>query len=160
MKTLNTLKRAAGFTLIELMIAMAIVAILVRIAYPSYIEHLNRAKRAEGKTALLKAAQLQERNYVASAPSTYVDTAGLAALFRSGYGGPIYSGEDPTSNRGYYVITAVAGASGDLRQDFVLTATPNGAANYSDSKCGNLTLTSSGVQGNNGTLTVSDCWRR
>jgi type IV pilus assembly protein PilE len=140
------------------MVVVAIIAILARVAYPSYVEHLNRAKRAEGKTALLKAAQLQERNYVAN--SRYVDSAGLAGLFSAGYAGTIYSGEDPRSDRGNYTITVAPGASGDLTLDFVLTATPGGAANFSDPKCGNLTLNSAGVQGANGTLPVRDCWAR
>jgi type IV pilus assembly protein PilE len=153
----NTFRHSAGFTLIELLVVVAIIAILARVAYPSYLEYIERARRAEGKTALLKAAQLQERNYVAN--STYVDTTGLAVLFKPGYGGTIYSGEDVTSNGGYYTIAAAAGASGDLRQDFVLTATPNGA-NFSDAKCGNLSLTSAGVQGKTGSMSVNDCWNR
>jgi type IV pilus assembly protein PilE len=151
-------KPRLGFTLVEVLIAVAIVGFLAAIAYPSYVEHATRAKRAEGRTALLKAAQLQERNYVAN--STYVATAGLAALFRPGYGGPIYSSEDPTSAGGYYVITATAGPSGNLQQDFTLTATPNALANFIDSKCGNLTLDSTGTRGESGTLTLRDCWDR
>jgi type IV pilus assembly protein PilE len=151
----NTLRRTDGFSLIELMVVVAIIGLLAGVAYPSYLEQITRGKRAEGKVALLKAAQLQERNYVAS--STYADTAGLAALFRPGYAGTIYSGEDATSNRGNYVITVVLG---NQAQDFTLTATPNAAVNFSDPKCGNLTLTSAGVQGENGTLTVADCWNR
>jgi type IV pilus assembly protein PilE len=58
MRCSNTSKRATGFTLIEVMVVVAIVAILARVAYPSYLEHVTRGKRAEGKTALLKAAQL------------------------------------------------------------------------------------------------------
>jgi type IV pilus assembly protein PilE len=151
----NTFRRAHGFSLIELLVALAIIAILARVAYPSYVEHLNRAKRAEGKTALLKAAQLQERNYVAS--STYVDTAGLATLFSPGYAGTIYSGENPQAVGGNYTITVNLGVGG---QDFTLIATPNAAANFNDPKCGNLTLTSAGVQSSNGTLPVRDCWAR
>jgi type IV pilus assembly protein PilE len=159
MRCSNTSKRATGFTLIEVMVVVAIVAILARVAYPSYLEHVTRGKRAEGKTALLKAAQLQERNYVAN--STYVGTAGLADLMKPGYGGPIYSGEDPTSATGNYTITVAAGPSGNLQQDFVLTATQNAAAHFSDAKCGNLTLSSSGVRGrDSGTWSVSDCWNR
>lgn len=153
----NTLRRTGGFSLIELMVVVAIVALLAGVAYPSYLEHITRAKRAEGKAALLKAAQLQERNYIAGAPSTYADTAGLAALFRPGYAGPIYSGEDPTSNRGNYTITV---ESTDLTQNFVLRASPNGSANFSDPKCGQLTLSNAGVQGKSGTVSIADCWNR
>ena len=51
----------AGFTLIELMITVAIVGILAAIAYPSYQDSVRKGKRAEGRTALIDFLQQQER---------------------------------------------------------------------------------------------------
>jgi len=53
----------SGFTLIEVMVVVAIVGILAAIAYPSYQEHVRRANRAEARGILLEMAQLLERNY-------------------------------------------------------------------------------------------------
>lgn len=55
-----------GFTLIEVMITVAIVSILAAIAYPSYVEHVFRSRRADAKATLLELAQTMERNYLVS----------------------------------------------------------------------------------------------
>lgn len=166
-----SLERRNGFTLIEVMIAVLIVSILAAVAYPSYRDHLTRSKRAEGKAALLKAAQLQERNFIngdpnnadPNRPPTYVDTAGLARLFGLGAAAVIYSGETPGANTGWYTITVDApGVGCALDSCFVLRATPNNAAprSFTDAGCDQLTLDSAGRRGETGTLTVNDCWDR
>lgn len=60
---MKTHSREAGFTLIELMIVVAIVAILSAVAYPSYKEYIAKGRRAEMKTVLLSAQQWMERFY-------------------------------------------------------------------------------------------------
>lgn len=62
MKT--SMKPAQGFTLIELMIAVALIAIISAFAYPNYIKHVQRAKRVDAQTAVLEAAQRQEAYYI------------------------------------------------------------------------------------------------
>lgn len=56
-------KRAAGFTLVELMIVVAIIGILAAIAYPSYIDSVRKGKRADGRAALTSLLQQQERYF-------------------------------------------------------------------------------------------------
>jgi type IV pilus assembly protein PilE len=53
----------AGFTLTELLIAVAIVGILAAIAYPSYLEQIRKSRRADAEAVLMQAAQFMERIY-------------------------------------------------------------------------------------------------
>ena len=63
-----------GFTLMELLIAVAMVAILAAIAYPSYLDSVRESRRAEGKTLLLRAVNRQERFFSTSSPNSYGDS--------------------------------------------------------------------------------------
>lgn len=135
----------SGFTLIELMIGVVVVAILSSLAYPSYLEFVAKAKRTEGKAALLDAAQALERHFTNynTYPSS-LSTAGVRT----------YSGD--SAAKAAYTIAIAAGASGSLASSFTLTATP--ANGHVDAKCGNLSLDQLGVKGETGTLTAAECW--
>ncbi len=134
-----------GFTLIELMIVVVVVAVLSSLAYPSYQEFVVKAKRTEGKAALLDAAQALERHFTNynTYPSS-LSTAGVRT----------YSGD--SAAKAAYTIAIAAGASGSLASSFTLTATP--ANGHVDAKCGNLSLNQLGVKGETGTLTAAECW--
>lgn len=135
----------SGFTLIELMIVVVVVAVLSSLAYPSYQEFVAKAKRTEGKAALLDAAQALERHFTNynTYPSS-LSTAGVRT----------YSGD--SAAKAAYTIAIAAGASGSLASSFTLTATP--ANGHVDAKCGNLSLNQLGVKGETGTLTAAECW--
>ncbi len=130
-------KRQSGFTLIELMIVITIMAILAAVGYPSYTEYVLRGKRSEGRAALLDAAARQERRY---SDTNQYDTLANAQI-------------QPNSENGNYSLSVALGAG---NQSFTLTATPN----FQDPGCGNLTYTNAGVKGNSGTKSVPDCWAR
>lgn len=136
--------RQAGFTLIEVMIVVAIIGILAAIAYPSYTEYVQRGNRTEGQALLSDAAARQERYF--SQNNTYVTAADDIGKL----------GMNLSNNRsatGKYVFS-VSKVNGD--GGYTLTATQQ----FSDTKCGNLTLTANGVKGATGTgATASDCWR-
>ncbi len=150
-------KTLRGFTLLELMIVVVVIGILAAIAYPMYTEQIRKAGRAEGKSALLKAAQLQERNYTVSIPPAYTDLVGN--LYGGALAGKksISSAEDPTVP-GKYLITAVTSTVGGAAdQAYILTATPT--APFTDPICGNLTLTNTGVRGYSIVATPREqCW--
>ena len=148
----------SGFTLIELMITVLIVAILAAVAYPAYTEQIRKAKRAEGKAALLRAAQLQERAYTSSTSNVSAYSSDLAPLFGLGAGATVRSGEVPTE--GNYELTVAGIPAGDFTQAILLTATPR-SGTFDDPICGVLTLDSSGNRtfsnpNNKGTKDV--CW--
>jgi type IV pilus assembly protein PilE len=146
----KTFHRLAGFTLIELMITVAIVAILAAIAYPSYMGQVRKGKRAEAKAKLLQAVQRQERFYTDN--SAY--SADLAPLFGMAGGTAVYSGDANDAGSPYRIT--VTPAAGGIATGFTLTATQNGG--FADPSCGNLTLTNTGVKGITGTSTVRNCW--
>jgi len=133
-----------GFTLIELMITVAIVAILSTIAYPAYQGQVRKGSRAEGKAAVLKTAQALERYFtVNNAYTTSFTTLGM----------PAFSGDDSAGSK--YDLTIVAGAAG-ITTSFTVKATPRSP----DAECGRLTYTQAGQKGMelNTESTVSKCW--
>ncbi len=105
-----------GFTLIELMIAVAIVGILAAIAYPSYQDHVRRTYRSTAKADLVALAQAAERYY----------TTRAGAMTYTGATTALYSGhspaDGPAASARYNLAIAVA-ADG---QSYTLTATPVG----------------------------------
>lgn len=128
-----------GFSLIELMIAVAIVAILSSIAYPVYISQIQRGKRAEVRAVLLEAQQFMERQY--SARDQY--SANLPARLQ----------QSPMQGSAAYSVTVTATVSA-----FTLTAAPVGA--QASDKCKQLTLTNTGARGTNSTTSnITECWR-
>ncbi|QSI34081.1 prepilin-type N-terminal cleavage/methylation domain-containing protein [Variovorax sp. RKNM96] len=130
-----------GFTLIELMITVAIVGILAAIAYPSYTEYVKRSRRVEGQNLLNDAAARQERYRAQN--GLYAKTDQLAQL------------KVPASPNGYYTLSMVSDGTA-----YTLTA-GRALAQTSDTKCGDFTLDDKGAKGMAaGTPgTVPDCWR-
>ncbi len=139
-----------GFTLIELMIVVAIIAILGAVVYPSYQSAVLKTKRAEGRTALMQLMQHQERYYSQNNTYAAFDKA-TPKNFKW------YSGESAASSS--YEMSGAACANEDIANCIQLTAKP-GTANvnrgFSDAKCGSLQLTSTGAKSVTGSAT--DCW--
>ena len=91
------MKRIGGFTLIELMIAVAVVGILGAIAFPNYSDHLRKGRRSDAQTALMELAQKQEVFYARNASYT-VDMTDLA------YANTNWNNVEGGSNKKYYQV--------------------------------------------------------
>lgn len=137
--------RSGGFTLVELMIVVVVIAILAAVAVPGYQEHVRKSRRAEARTALLAAAQNMERFFTDNnAYTTDLAAAGISSS--SGQGD-------------YYAVSAAAGPTGAIATSYTFTATLR--AGLGDPECGTaFTLDSNNVRGKTGgTWSAGDCWR-
>jgi type IV pilus assembly protein PilE len=140
MSRTNRRAPASGFTLIEVMIVVVIITVLSAIAYPSYINQVQRTRRADGKGALLDVAQRLERCHTRF--GRYNDANCDVAL-------PF------TSVEAFYSVAAVGAITPSA---FTLAATPQGAQ-ADDAQCGVLRLTSAGQQGSGDQNTdANHCW--
>jgi type IV pilus assembly protein PilE len=138
--------RRKGFTLIELMITVAIVSILAMIALPAFNRQIRKSRRTEVRTTLLDLAARAERLY--STTNTYWGTTTANKLLPPDLG---YSGGWPiTTSSGYYTIRLSNNADGTA---FTFTATAAGAQ-VSDTLCATFSVDNTGNQ----TATDPTCW--
>jgi type IV pilus assembly protein PilE len=134
--------RVHGFTLIELVIVLAVLAIIIAIAYPSYRDQVIKTRRAEGTALLTQVAQEMERCYTRF--NAY-DNAACATIYANGRA---------SENDWYRLDSAVVAA-----RTFTLIAEPQRSQADDDTRCGSLTLTHAGVRGRvDGTAPVEQCW--
>jgi type IV pilus assembly protein PilE len=132
--------RARGFTLVELMVVVLIVAVLSAIAIPSYTRHVAKTNRSAAKACLSEAAQFMERYYTTNL--TYEDaTLSLGCQ------------TDSKLDERYTL------ALSDLDQKtYTVTATPVGVQANRDVRCGTLSVDQDGKRNATGTGGVQSCW--
>jgi type IV pilus assembly protein PilE len=151
---------SAGFTLIELMVAVVVLTIIVAIAVPSYSNQVRKSHRTEAKTALLDLASREER--FLSTNGAYTNDAGQLG-YATSTGNTMFQ-YNVGSN--YYQVSVCVGANiptscsaaqaTNTAATYYLVAVPQGQQ-AKDTACGSYTLDNTGVQGNSGSST-SGCW--
>lgn len=134
------MKHNKGFTLVELMVVIAIIGLLAAVGYPAYTKHVIKAKRSDAIRSLALLAGRMEAYYDVK------DTYGGATVNSAGTG-TVGSNK---SEEGYYTLSI----SSNNANGYVLTATPT----FSDPDCTTLTLDSLGKKGATGANAAS-CWK-
>ena len=136
----STALRARGFTLLELVITVVIVAVLAAIALPSYREYILRANRADAKAILMETSQFMERYFTSS--NTYVASPVLTPV-------SVVSPKDATGLNIKYVVSFTAAPTAAA---YTVQAVP--ANGQVGDVCGTLSLTNTGVQ----SPSTAGCW--
>ena len=132
------IRRVRGFSLIELMIVVAVVAILAAIAVPSYQEQVRKSRRAQAKADLVEYAQAAERFFTVN--NTYV-----------GFNLPATKSPREANAPTYYTLGIQS-----TPRTFTITATAQGA--QASDRCGNLSINQAGVKTSSGPAPLADCW--
>lgn len=143
-----------GFTLIELMIAVAIVGVLAGIAYPSYLKQVQKSNRSDAKVALNDVAQRLQRCFTAH--GRYNPADGTCAVVDA-----VEAAAGIVSTEGFYVVK-VTDAADLTATTYLLTATPvAGGRQANDSDCARFTLNQLGVRAAFSSSNVNNtdkCW--
>jgi type IV pilus assembly protein PilE len=133
------LTKTRGFTLIELMIVIAVLSIIVAVGYPSYLEQVKKSRRAEGMGQLLELADRMERAY--SDLGTYPTS--ISEVYVA------------TTDNGFYTLSIVTANN----VSFTVSAAPTSLGKQDTDKCKTFTLTSLGQKSVTDSSMYDQCWK-
>lgn len=134
------MRHDAGFSLMELMIAVAIVGILAAVAYPSYTQQVAKGNRSSAEAFMFALANKQEQ-YVLDNRQITTTVGNLLSL--------------PSDVDQNYTVTIAAGTA---PFSYTISAAPKSTQANRDAQCGILTLANDGTKSISGTGTVANCW--
>jgi type IV pilus assembly protein PilE len=147
-RTLSSTSAEGGFTLVELMVTVAILGIVATIATTSYTSQIQKSRRTDARSALLDLAGREEKLF--STTNAYSQTG-----TQLGYAGfPVAVGS------GYYTVNVVSPDPAQpvaTQPNYLLTATTAGVQ-QADTQCVTLSIDQTGKQTSTGTATASTCW--
>ena len=159
---MSSVRSNNGFTLLELMIVAAIIAILAGIAFPSYLDSVQKSRRSDAYESLLDCASAQARYFTRITPSSYLSPATAQTETLCGWNGTSF-----ISKEGYYSLvitnpscTETVGTQ-NVFSCFLLTATHEGAQ-ASDVTCETFTVDERGnraAEDDSGGDTTDLCWK-
>lgn len=134
-------RRMGGFTLVELMIVVGIIAILAAIAYPSYSAHVTKTRRGAAAACAVESAHFMERYHTTNLSYEGAVLPGTACM---------------TELADFYVIRLAAPATAGA---FVVEAVPQGAQATNDTLCGTISVNQAGTQTESGAASsAAQCW--
>lgn len=139
-----------GFTLIELMITVAIIGILAAVAYPSYQTHIVKTRRAAAKTCLSELAQYMERYYTTNLKYNEDNASTPVA-------NALPTIQCRTELTPFYTLQFATGTL--AARAYTLQAVPQGSQATNDTACGTLSLNQAGVKSSSVTGAAAACWR-
>lgn len=161
-----------GFSLIEVVVTVAIIGILATIAYPSYTRFVAETRRSDATIALTQLAAQQEKFFTQC--GGYADTIGAAQGCPAVQGGPggviaantVELNPGGTTRDGYYNIVITPAPAGTIANSFLLTAAPVATSSQfaaDNLKCATITITNTGAKGASGTDNGPNggkCWKK
>lgn len=139
-----TSRALRGFTVVELLITIAIIAILAAVGYPSYTKYVARGNRSAAESFMLEVSSRQER-YLVDARQYAADLATLGMTV-------------PTSVSNSYTVTIIDVTSAP--PSYTVQAAPKSGQATNDAGCGTLTITAAGAKGATGSAGAATCWSR